>query len=1132
MKKFLLFILFCLSFIRVFSQLDREHWFAPMFDGQFNPGGHEQFLHLSTNETTPFKVSIYNNNTLIEERTISKGSPGVVEIAWDYMITDDYDVLNKVGTRGLYVKGEKMFFANLRFGVSNHAEIITSKGTAGLGTQFYTVMAPNTQVSLNNGSSASFIATEDNTTVTVNNFKKAVYFNSLGTVSSITFTFNRGESYIIDVRSSDWPDNTDGFIGATITSDKPISVTNGNFNGQYAGPSAQGSDILMDQSVPVDKLGNEFVVVKGYGHIGNNMEGAMVVATEKNTSVYLNDSSTPITTLADKGDYYLITENNYTDRGNDHYNLHIKTDKNVYIYQLLGGVEFGDTPLATGGMNYIPPLNCYLPRKIDEISYINYISDQPHFPDDFVTKLNIITQKGADVKVNGAVPDAVYGPYDISNITANQNWVTYSIPNVTGHITIESSKAVTAGIASGNKAFGYGGYFAGFSSIPLIIKIEGECLPGVKLGVIEGFDHYQWLLKVGNNYVPAPGINNQYIYEPSQSGIYAVKIQDGSCSEIQTPDYKFFNCTTYTNYDYDICSTVQITPVFALTSQSLDVSTVKITVPPAKGTATVAPDGKVTYTANDNATGTDTFRFSFCGIGTIPDCETIQATIHLNQIEHYDVTLTECATNGMATYDLTSAPVTPSAGVTKIFYENPDFTGQIPNSEVKNYVSAGGFVYVKMKNTFGCEATAIIELKSKPSPVITPSLYTKIHCDEDIDGILDEVYKLKVNDITPIVLQNPNYYTVRYYDTAPKANAGGTDNITGIYSFAAGASIWIRVDSPDTCPFSVKKISLKTGTKVPLLFPEISQEECDNDTVGSETLDLKQYISLFTNVSGATATYFNTLADAQNNKNPLSSTQTIPEKQTFYFRISASGYCDEIAVLHLSLKPIKKSDLLLDEYGICKNATIDLDAGPGFDGYLWSTNETSSMITAGTGDYWVDLLFDGCIYRQYVSVKEVDLPVIVSIEIIGTTVTVNVSGGNPPYHYSLDGIHYQDSNVFYNVPYGQNTVYVTSAELCDPVTAAFTVIRLLNVITPNGDGYNDVLDYSGLATKESVLLKIFDKYGALIFTGSKSNNYIWDGKISGRPVNTGSYWYVAQWRDPNTENFQQHSGWILVKNRN
>ena len=112
-------------------------------------------------------------------------------------------------------------------------------------------------------------------------------------------------------------------------------MTNGNFNGQYLpGRHTEGNDILMDQSVPVDQLGNEFVVVKGSGSIIDKMEKAIVVATEPGTAIYLNDSTAPIAILANAGDYYVIDQNHYVDRTNFHFNMHIKTDKNVYVYQL------------------------------------------------------------------------------------------------------------------------------------------------------------------------------------------------------------------------------------------------------------------------------------------------------------------------------------------------------------------------------------------------------------------------------------------------------------------------------------------------------------------------------------------------------------------------------------------------------------------------------------------------------------------------------------------------------------------------------------------------------------------------------------------------------------------------------
>ena len=173
-----------------------------------------------------------------------------------------------------------------------------------------------------------------------------------------------------------------------------------------------------------------------------------------------------------------------------------------------------------------------------------------------------------------------------------------------------------------------------------------------------------------------------------------------------------------------------------------------------------------------------------------------------------------------------------------------------------------------------------------------------------------------------------------------------------------------------------------------------------------------------------------------------------------------------------------------------------------------------------------------------IRLKTFELPEI-EIEINKQIVTLKAIGGNPPYQFSIKGNNYfeqsgttlQNSYTFHNVPFGQNTASVISAENCLPTEQIFTVIRLLNVITPNDDGYNDALNYSDLLYKEEVSLKIFDRHGAVLFTGDKSNNFTWDGKVNGRSISTATYWYIVQWRDPGAKTLTQHSGWVLVKNK-
>ena len=93
-----------------------------------------------------------------------------------------------------------------------------------------------------------------------------------------------------------------------------------------------------------------------------------------------------------------------------------------------------------------------------------------------------------------------------------------------------------------------------------------------------------------------------------------------------------------------------------------------------------------------------------------------------------------------------------------------------------------------------------------------------------------------------------------------------------------------------------------------------------------------------------------------------------------------------------------------------------------------------------------------------------------------------------------------------------------------------TVIKIYNVITPNGDGKNDVLDLSALGLKDNVKFILSDRFGKILFDGKLKDNFSWDGTINNRKVPTGTYWYYLEWQEPNSGITQIYKGWILVKN--
>lgn len=946
MKRFLLsLVLIFLTINPLFAQRDTEHWFAPMAANSSVFNSPQQGLYFSTDSIDPFPVIIYSNNLPLDTVTISKGNPQVYNVTTSNMITSDVnEKFTSVG-KGLYTKGPKPYFVNFRFSVLSHGEILTSKGKAGIGKKFYVAAAPMTGQSLTVlNFTTGILATEDNTTVTVSGYDPGVQFSN-GTTGAtnptMTFTLNKGKAYIIEGLRNNGT-NATGFIGAKIVADKPISVTNGNFNGQFALPPANGSDgsdIVMDQSVPTDRLGNEFVLVKGNGGIADGVEDALIIATEDNTEVYINDGTTPIATL-NEGQWVRACQgpnntfvNKYIDQGNGHYNMRIKTSKNVYVYQLLAGIN---DYTATLGYNYVPPLNCFLPRKIDEIAMVNILP-----PTNNTVKLNILTEAGAVVNVNSSPLPATQGPYPVTGTTA---WVSYSVPNATGNITVTSTKAVTAGIAGGSGAVGYGGYFAGFSSIPVIAKKSGECVPGIVLEVDDSYESYQWF----RNGVAIGGATAN-TYTPTQSGNYTVKVTMGTCPPVTTPIYKVETCLKETTQNLNACATKIITPAFTSSTQTPAPGSVIIITPPTNGTAVVNSNGTITYVPNANYLGLDEIVYKFCGAATeFIDCEQVTLKLTVVPFIVQDATIEACWYDvaPYAYFDLTKAKVTDYTAVVKKYYRtlNDLNSGINEITTPDNFPSTGGTVYVKITTAEGCTANAKIEL---------------------------------------------------------------------------------------------------------------------------------------------------------------------------------------IAL------PIMKSPLLVDQY-ICMDAKTNLDAGPGYDSYEWNTGATTSGIRdVGVGEYTVILGKNGCFLPQTVRVRKAEDPVITQIEISNNNASVIVTGGKPPYKYAVDGTtEWQESNSFSGLSRGQHTFYVKDAYDCTPVSVEVTVPNLLNAITPNGDNVNDYIDYSELAYKENLSFVVYDRYGNMIFTGNKFNNYKWDGRHFDKKLGTGTYWYHINWNEPNKEKTPiKYTGWILVKNR-
>ena len=494
-------------------------------------------------------------------------------------------------------------------------------------------------------------------------------------------------------------------------------------------------------------------------------------------------------------------------------------------------------------------------------------------------------------------------------------------------------------------------------------------------------------------------------------------------------------------------------------------------------------------------------------------------------------TISTCEINqsGQGIFDLTTANVyTPTGAPYEIRYYPNMANAQAETNEITNatnFQSAPGQVIAKVKRTdIGCVNFAAVNLTFRtPLPVIITNPVVEI-CDENMDGIIPVNFQDHNNQFT-----NDPGVTVSYYltqaDAYNQTNPLTTDN-------AAPKTYFVRLDKAGEC---TNFAQLTTAIKTPIALNSylISESICDDDLDGIQTVDITAYTDGFTGGDPTiTASYYNSLNDAYNQVNPLGPNQIVNLNKTFFVRLDKAGECPNYAQLVITISIPKFSETLQDKI-ICIENKTTLDAGPDFDAYLWSTGETTQTISnVGVGTYWVTLTKGLCSYTQEVQVLSSPKPVITAIDINNNDVTVHVTGGTAPYQYSIDNINWQDSNQFTNLPRGQNTIYVRDAYNCEPVEHEITIVNIVNVITPNGDGINDEVDYSALQYKENLEFVVFDRYGNKIHSANKSNGYKWDGRFGGRKVSTGTYWYVFTYNEPDEKKTPvKLSGWIIVKNR-
>jgi gliding motility-associated-like protein len=240
-------------------------------------------------------------------------------------------------------------------------------------------------------------------------------------------------------------------------------------------------------------------------------------------------------------------------------------------------------------------------------------------------------------------------------------------------------------------------------------------------------------------------------------------------------------------------------------------------------------------------------------------------------------------------------------------------------------------------------------------------------------------------------------------------------------------------------------------------------------------------------------------------------TTPIITQNTTYYAEAINNGCSTGNRTAVNITVYSPPNVTDETISFCQGSSTELDAGLTGMSYLWSTGATSQKITVTTeGKYTVNVTnSDNCTSQKTIIVTEHSIPEINYIDVNETTVVIYLKKEEAYFEYSIDGINYQNSNVFFNAPSGLQTAYAREVNSCGLDSKNFIVLIVPKFFTPNNDSFNDRFEINELIYYPKATLTIFDRYGKLIRI-LNSNNLSWDGTYHKIMLPASDYWYVLK----------------------
>ncbi|MCY7359186.1 MAG: gliding motility-associated C-terminal domain-containing protein [Rudanella sp.] len=211
--------------------------------------------------------------------------------------------------------------------------------------------------------------------------------------------------------------------------------------------------------------------------------------------------------------------------------------------------------------------------------------------------------------------------------------------------------------------------------------------------------------------------------------------------------------------------------------------------------------------------------------------------------------------------------------------------------------------------------------------------------------------------------------------------------------------------------------------------------------------------------------------------------------------------------------------------------------------YQWSSGQTSPTISVtGAGTYSVNVSNpNGCTGASSVQINDRPAPAISLAPeyrfCVGDGQSTTLTAGGPS---SLSFVWSQGNTLGRTLPVnavGPYSVRATDPTGCTALASTRVVdfcaprVFIPEAFTPNGDGQNDLLDVYGTYTS-GFEIKIFNRWGEVVFVSNEPENIKWDGTYRGEVYPPMVYAYVISYGseyDPEMPRIVRRGSVLLIR---